>query len=540
MKKILSAILVLCMLLTGASAFAAVEVHMEYPLVDEKVTMSMALLRGAVAGDPDEMWFWPYFEKLSNVHWELDEIDTTVWSDKKTIMLASGDYPDVFWGPDFTTSEIMTYGAEGIFIPLNDLIKEYMPNLTELLDTYDAWAAITAPDGNIYSLPYFNLDDYSGMRAWINQNWLDNLGLDKPTTLDEFYDVLLTFKEQDANGNGDPDDEIPWGGTYLGNVAGRSIVLSALGFINNENTPVAVKDGVACYMPLHEDYRLYLEFANKCWEAGLMDPDIFTQTETQFQAKAMEMVVGYSSSSAPHVFVGYDEEAWSQYTHIIPLTSEVNDTRIWYKPEVVGVGTMMVTDLCEMPEVALRWMDMLYDPNWAVLFHNGPILGTDSDPDGIGWDPATGTTEPLGLTQANPTDLGWWDYLCEYMVPRGRGTAWFATINDYYALDNATIIDYNRVLSGEEGYWRTENAENAGEYFISGYPNVMFYTEEEVQIMKELLTPLTDYVELMEAKFITGAESFDNYDSFIEELKKLGAEQIDEIYRTNYESYLAR
>ena len=43
-------------------------------------------------------------------------------------------------------------------------------------------------------------------RAWINQTWLDNLGLEMPTTPEELYTVLKAFKEQDANGNGDPGD----------------------------------------------------------------------------------------------------------------------------------------------------------------------------------------------------------------------------------------------------------------------------------------------------------------------------------------------
>ena len=38
---------------------------------------------------------------------------------------------------------------------------------------------------------------------------LDHLGLDMPTTTDEFVEVLRAFKDNDANGNGNPNDEIP-------------------------------------------------------------------------------------------------------------------------------------------------------------------------------------------------------------------------------------------------------------------------------------------------------------------------------------------
>ena len=549
MKKVLAAMLALC-LLVGCSSALAAEVDLSplyatYPVTEEKVEMSMAILKGSVDVDPDDIWFWPWIEGLSNVHWDINAIDGSVWSDKKTVMLASGDYPDVFWGPSFTTTEIMTYGQEGYFIPLNDLIAEYAPNLSALLEQYpEVRAQITCPDGNIYSFPYFSITDYSNQRAWINTTWLENLGLEMPTTLDEFYDVLVAFKEQDANGNGDPNDEIPWGGSAGNKLYGRHYVLAGLGFITGDSDlNVAVKNGEACYMPLHEDYRKYLEFANKCWEAGLMEPDIFTQTFQQFNAKntgGEYITVGYLGANGPLEVVGYEESAWSQFEHVIPLTSEVNDTPMWPKQDVAGVGTMMITDVCKTPEIAVAWMDKLYDPNVAVLLHNGPIYGTETDPDGIGWKPETGTTEPVGLTEANPDNLGWWDYLCVYMVPRNRGTMWFVTLDDFYALDHQTMFEYNRVLTGEEGYWRESLTKNAAEYYAYGYPKVVFYSEEDAQTIKELLTPLDDYVSMMEAKFITGAESFDNYDKFIEEMKKLGADKIDEIYRTTYAAIQAR
>src|SRR5699024_315051 len=77
--------------------------------------------------------------------------------------------------------------------------------------------AITAPDGNIYALPQVNECyhcSYS-QKLWIYQPWLDELGLEMPTTTDEFYEVLKAFKEDDPNGNGKA-DEIPLAGANSG------------------------------------------------------------------------------------------------------------------------------------------------------------------------------------------------------------------------------------------------------------------------------------------------------------------------------------
>ncbi len=95
-------------------------------------------------------------------------------------------------------------------------ITTYMPNLYNFLETYwgDGWVENqTYPDGNIYSMPggkmHSRMHVTQGIQ-YINTQWLDNLGLEMPTTMEEFYDVLCAFRDEDANGNGDPNDEIPF------------------------------------------------------------------------------------------------------------------------------------------------------------------------------------------------------------------------------------------------------------------------------------------------------------------------------------------
>lgn len=122
----------------------------------------------------------------------------------------------MFFGANFTDTELMKYGADGTIIPLNDLIDKHMPNLKALFDKRpDIKAIVTAPDGNIYSLPAgeelgTGQEDIGSNPdfLYINQDWLKKLGLNMPTTLQEYHDVLLAFKTKDPNGNGKA-DEIP-------------------------------------------------------------------------------------------------------------------------------------------------------------------------------------------------------------------------------------------------------------------------------------------------------------------------------------------
>src|SRR5690625_7877166 len=87
--------------------------------------------------------------------------------------------------------DIAQYGEQGTLIVLNDVIDQYMPNLTALLDeNEDIRKGLTFPDGNIYSLPTIYDPDFDALnmqtKMWVRQDWLDQFGMDPPSTLEEF------------------------------------------------------------------------------------------------------------------------------------------------------------------------------------------------------------------------------------------------------------------------------------------------------------------------------------------------------------------
>ena len=93
--------------------------------------------------------------------------------------------------------DVIKYASQGMLIPLEDMIDEYMPNLKKILDENPQYRKqITAPDGHIYSLPTINeLNPTTHDKWFINKTWLDNLGLEVPTTKEELEQVLLAFKK---------------------------------------------------------------------------------------------------------------------------------------------------------------------------------------------------------------------------------------------------------------------------------------------------------------------------------------------------------
>lgn len=176
------------------------------------ITMVCALRDGEYS--PDETQLYLELEEQTGIDISWETYPQSAWPEKKSLLIASNDLPDAFFGNGVLTSdEVVKYGSEGILIPLEDYItEENTPNLWKIFQEYPEYkSAITAPDGHIYSLMSFE-DGYmvtTNNPIYINKAWLEAVGMDAPTTTEEFREVLRAFKEQDPNGNGQA-DEIPF------------------------------------------------------------------------------------------------------------------------------------------------------------------------------------------------------------------------------------------------------------------------------------------------------------------------------------------
>ena len=154
-----------------------------------------------------------------------------------------------------------------MLIPLNDLIEEHTVNLKHWLEERpDIKKLITAPDGNIYGIPAID-ESLSTQVAGVlgmNMTWLKNLGLEIPTTIDEFTEVLRAFKTQDPNKNGEA-DEIPLS-FRANNAANRTTWIGSFfgpfGVVD-DSTHIMVKDGKVIFTPEQEGFRKALEYTKR-------------------------------------------------------------------------------------------------------------------------------------------------------------------------------------------------------------------------------------------------------------------------------------
>jgi putative aldouronate transport system substrate-binding protein len=188
----------------GRSAFAQTPVAgqidptvdepaVQLPLSEEKVTLRILQVQNSAVENYETNVFTQWLEEQTNVHIEWQTAPEAEKDAALTLRLSSGDYPDIIMDFNPDPSVIELYGGQGMFLPLNDLIEQHGPmTMAHWETTPAARVASTAPDGNIYSLPSINDCYHCTMSAklWINNEWLETLGLEMPQTTEEYAEVL--------------------------------------------------------------------------------------------------------------------------------------------------------------------------------------------------------------------------------------------------------------------------------------------------------------------------------------------------------------
>ncbi len=354
------------------------------PIAEETETFQMMTYYETRQTDFEEMDLFMNLEESTNIDIEWELVNVADWDQKKNLKLASGTYPDAFYA-GIDDQDVSDY--KEIFVDLDDLIVEYAPNITSVFETYPDFASsCRAIDGNIYSLSTLVVDPgaYNPDQLFINKTWLDNLGLEIPTTMDEFYDVLMAFKTQDPNNNGIA-DEIPFSARHNNYIQGLHSLFGAYGRVDLGGRDIyshfVVEDGSdeVVFTADKEEYYTAITELHKFFEAELFDKEIFTQDIKQYFAKGQteEMTLGSFVLWNRGNMVGPDRV--DDYIALSPLKGPDGD-QIWTK-EVSGNSpstTFAITTECDNPEMLVRWADQFFDKRQSVAAAWGPI--TDETP----------------------------------------------------------------------------------------------------------------------------------------------------------------
>ena len=371
---------------SGPTFFAHPEWDGSLPIVadGEDVTITIGLTTSANVVDYDTNAFTQWIEEQTGINIEFMQFSgsTSDASTQISLMMASGEkLPDILLNfSGFNKAEAKELGRDGYLVDMSEYFDKYAYYMNQNIETfyegekYDTFIdqlllTIIDPVSNaIYNYPQsyqMPTDNLLG-HLWINQVWLDNLGLQAPTTVDELYDVLVAFRDGDPNGNGTA-DEIPMMGRDSG--TGRDIcqyIINAY-IYHFFKYKYNINDGVVSAPFDTDEYRQAMIFIRKLVDEGLLSPLTWTQSTAEMKAAVN------SAPGTVGIFMGpgdsvFEEDGQAVYD-FVPLKPLKDATgKGGYAPiawDTINYTTLITSD-CENPEIAFKLLDFLNSPEAQI------------------------------------------------------------------------------------------------------------------------------------------------------------------------------
>ncbi|MEG0293065.1 ABC transporter substrate-binding protein [Enterococcus sp.] len=502
----------------------------QFPIIAEGEELTLSIMAPGIGlAEWKDMPTLQEYMKITGIETTYVTPPDADFPTKLNLAFAADDLSDIIYGAGsnaLTSAMEIDYGSQGILVALEEFITpEIMPNFAKLVEEDPTiLKSITTPDGHVYTLPMLSRGGTAIWPAgpmWYNGEWLDNLGVKElPKTTDEFYDLLVRFRDEDPNGNGKK-DEIP-----LTDVEMNSSRLWFMGAFGMKVKGIQEDDGKVSYTPMSENYKAFLEYMNKLYTEGLLDKEVYSQSGDQKKAKGQNNQLGLFPDWFSFFTTGRGEEGALNDPMFQPLTSEISPEPVVAGSARLSRGAFAVTKDNPSVEASLRWVDYFYSVEGARFLEQGP--------DGFLWESAK-TKDGEEVRVFTPeVDLN------DTESSRGKITPAFGLTTPNIVVDQELI----RKSADEEpdtafrDWVNKETKEKIEPIAEVAFP-LLYLTKEENDKVSANATDLATYTEEMEAKFITGVTSFDEWDKYVKTIESMGVEEYIATYQAAYDRWAA-
>lgn len=539
-KKVIAALLAGAMLVTGiagCSAGGSSESGSE-TTADGKTKLTALFVSHSATKDVEEMKWLQEIEEECNVEVEWEQVRAD-WETVKSTRFASGDIPDLLFNAT-TNSDYTKY--TGLFQDLTDLIEENAPNIQEMFTNVpDTKTLATSGDGKIYSIPKMQtVWPKTNTVLFINKTWLDNLGLEMPTTFSEFEEVMKAFKEKDPNGNGQA-DEIPLDyNAYGGNNAWFNSAYSLLKLFPSMGIQLTdtITDGyfvedktVKCFA-IDDRYKQFIKTMNRWYEEGLINPNAITNDYSAYQSLSRGNENGEAVVGACFAWEETDKfgnELATQYEPVPPLVYddgvEAGTYETYWNYDFdqlnMQIDRVAMNANCENKEAAMKFIDAFYDKTTSVEVLFGGIS------DGC-VEKVDDNNYKVLPPQDETMDPGTWKW-----------TSTFADFGPMYIREDVNIEmsqDMTNALEERTVYEDALNTITEDNY----YPQLfMKYSEADQNTLAMNQANINNIIDNYWSLWITGESDIDaDWESYVESVEGAGLQQNLEIRQAAFDSYL--
>lgn len=437
------------------------------------------------------------------------------------IMLSSGDLPDIIeynWfgfagGPEKAIKD-------GYILKLNDTIDKYSPNLKKYLKSNpEVDKMVKTDEGNYYVYPFIRGDNalmvfYGPM---LRKDWLDELGMQVPTTIDEWYTALKAFK--DKKGAQAP--------LVFQTVTDNTALNLSNAFVGafGVGQGFYMDNGKVKFGPAEPAYKDFLTVFRKWYSEGLIDKDIAT-----VDGKIMDANIGSNKSGAT---LGYSGSTMGRYISSMKEKNPKFDLVAAPYPslkkgEVVKFGQMdlpystqgtpAITTKCKNVEIAARFLDYGYSQD-GIEYYN---FGTE----GVAHKTENGYPKYTDLLMKNPDKLPPTVAMGQYI----RGN-----YNGPFVQDKKYIEQYLELQQQKDAiniWMKTDAAKTV-------LPRITPTPEESAEMAK-IMNEINAYVNENFFKMVLGTESIDNFNKYTDTLKKMNLDRALQIQQNALDRYNKR
>ncbi|MDY3249117.1 MAG: extracellular solute-binding protein [Candidatus Choladocola sp.] len=238
----------------------------------------------------DGCYYWPAIEKMTNAHISIDwhEDEEYASAVAATLLLDISEMPDLINPYAFG---IMDLADDGLIVPLDEYL-DLMPDIVAAVgeERMDMWRQA---DGHIYFIP--SVSSVQGSQTMmVRKDWLDELKMDMPETWEDWVALWKGIRDNDLNGNGDPDDEIPLALSYgADGEKCMTMLMNAFGIRASSDCQFCIlDDGTYTMVYEHPNYEKFLQAVAELYRENIIREDFDTYDYNKIEEMIKDNTLG--------------------------------------------------------------------------------------------------------------------------------------------------------------------------------------------------------------------------------------------------------
>lgn len=491
----------------------------ELPIVTEPVTLKVAIPINSKVEDIDTNKLTIYIEEQTGIDLEFIELSSSDTDTQVNSIMNGSDLPDVFIGYEFDYNAIGEFAEAGLLAPLDEYVEKYGKNLQEVMladpDIGEDALSYGSYDGHVYALfggGGLVTNVYATYQSYIQTQFLEEMDMELPTTLDEFREYLSAVHKAHP-------EISPWT-SYKDNNYIFANISQAFQY-TDIHTYLKVDNGKVEFIGNNENFKKALQYGREMVDEGLIDVASFTQDSNVLATQLAQDGLNMAAIGCGNMFSNVMDSEGEEYQSLKVIgLLEGPDGYVSAQLSPPKVSTsMVVTTACEHPDVAFRLFDYFLSDEFAICARVGF--------EGEQWEKAADGAIGRDGEQA------WFTLLtAQEWVQPSTNVIW-----DMENFIHRNIMNHCEASAGVTAYPTSEEIvkQKVKEANTKEYLPQMIMDAEDGAEYREIRSLIVDSVNQNVVLFLLGDRSLDEFDTYCSELEAMGVERYVELAQKAYD-----